>query len=308
MIDHLRQMAIFARVVDEGSFRAAAKDIGLAPSRISETVSELETYLGITLLYRTTRKITLTNEGRIFYGRVVEMMRSAEAGLNELNALSLEPVGALRLLIPAFLATGPLSTAIADFAKLHPNVAFSVSYTDHPVDLIDGGFDLSIRAGWLDDSSMMSRKLATGQRVLVAGTQYASGRKTPKRPSDLEDWDWIRYQQRSDTTEFVSSTGKVEKVTGNAQIEVDSIDAVYYFATQNMGATILPSFLADRGVASGDLIRLLPDWGLRELGIFAVWPDKSRRESLTLIFVRFLADQGLCHPEDDVARSSDTGP
>ena len=89
---------------------------------------------------------------------------------------------------------------------------------------------------------------------------------------------------------------------------MDSIDAVYYFATQNMGATILPSFLADRGVASGDLIRLLPDWGLRELGIFAVWPDKSRRESLTLLFVRFLADQGLCHPEDDVARSSDTGP
>ncbi|MEN0086932.1 MAG: LysR family transcriptional regulator, partial [Pseudomonadota bacterium] len=97
MIDHLRQMAIFARVVDEGSFRAAAKDVGLAPSRISEIVSELEAYLGVTLLYRTTRKITLTNEGRIFYARIVEMMRSAEAGLNELNALSMEPVGALRV-------------------------------------------------------------------------------------------------------------------------------------------------------------------------------------------------------------------
>lgn len=304
MIDHLRQMAIFARVVDEGSFRAAAKDIGLAPSRISETVSELEAYLGITLLYRTTRKITLTNEGRIFYAHVVEMMRSAEAGLNELNTLSLDPVGALRISIPAFLATGPLSKAIADFAKLHPNVAFSVAYTDHAVDLMDGGFDLSIRAGWLDDSSMMSRKLADGQRILVAGTEYSRGRKTPKRPSDLEEWDWIRYQQRADTTEFVSSTGKVEKVTGNAQIEVDSIDAVYYFATQNMGATILPSFLADRGVASGELIRLLPDWGLRELGIFAVWPDKSRRESLTLLFIRFLAEQGLCHPEDHVTSST----
>ena len=100
MIDHLRQMAIFARVVDEGSFRGAAKDIGLAPSRISETVSELETYLGTTLLYRTTRKITLTNEGRMFYGRVVEMLRSAETGLNELNALSLDPVGALRISMP----------------------------------------------------------------------------------------------------------------------------------------------------------------------------------------------------------------
>lgn len=294
MIDHLRQMAIFARVVDEGSFRAAAKDIGLAPSRISETVSDLEAYLGVTLLYRTTRKITLTNEGRIFYARVVDMIRSAEAGLNELNALSLEPVGALRISLPAFLTSGPLSNAVADFARQYPHVAFAISYTDHPMDLLEDGFDLNVRVGWLGDSAMMSRKLADGQRYLVAGKGYAGARETPKRPSDLEDWDWIRYHQRSDTIEFTSPSGKTEKVTGNAQIEVDSIDAVYHFATQNMGATILPSFLAERGIASGALVRLIPDWTLRPLGIYAVWPDKSRRESLTLLFVRFLADQGLC--------------
>ncbi|OAN73541.1 transcriptional regulator [Jannaschia sp. EhC01] len=296
MIDHLKQMAIFARVVDEGSFRAAAKAIGLAPSRISETVSDLESYLGTTLLYRTTRKITLTSEGRIFYARVVDMLRSAEAGLNELNALSVEPVGALRISIPAFLTTGPLSNAVANFAKLHPNVAFSVSYTDHALDLIEGGFDLNIRVGWLDDSAMMSRKLADGTRVLVAGADYARQRKTPERPSDLEDWDWIRYQQRADTTEFKSPSGKVESVTGQAQIEVDSIDAVYHFAIQNMGVTVLPSFLADRGIEAGALVPLLPDWSLRPLGIYAVWPDKSRRESLALLFIRFLAEQGLCRP------------
>lgn len=297
MIDHLRQMAIFARVVDEGSFRGAAKDIGLAPSRISETVSELETYLGTTLLYRTTRKITLTNEGRMFYGRVVEMLRSAETGLNELNALSLDPVGALRISMPAFMAQGALSKAIATFAQLHPNVAFSVVYTDHTTKLIEDGFDLNIRVGWLKDSAMMSRKLADGQRVLVAGTQYVQGRRQPNRPSDLEDWDWVRYRQRADTTEFTSLTGEVEKVTGNAQIEVDAIDAVYFFATHNMGATVLPSFLAERGIAAGKLVRLLPEWTLRPLGIYAVWPDKSRRESLTLLFVRYLADQGLCEPD-----------
>ncbi len=298
MIDHLRQMAIFARVVDEGSFRAAAKVVGLAPSRISEIVSDLEVYLGTTLLYRTTRKVSLTNEGRIFYARVVEMLRSAEAGLNELNALSLDPVGALRISLPAFLTAGPLSSAVAEFARLHPNVAFSVSYTDQPTGLIEDGFDLNVRVGWLDDSSMMSRKLADGKRVLVAGTDYASKHKVPNKPADLEDWDWIRYQQRSDTTEFTSSTGKTEKVTGRAQIEVDSIDAVYHFAVSNMGVTILPSFLAERGMSEGALVELLPDWTLRDLGIYAVWPDKSRRESLTLLFVRFLADQGLCEAPD----------
>ncbi|MEM6309399.1 MAG: LysR family transcriptional regulator [Pseudomonadota bacterium] len=302
MIDHLRQMAVFARVVDEGSFRAAAKEVGLSPSRVSETVSELEDYLGVTLLYRTTRKIALTNEGRIFHGRVVEMLRSAEAGLNEISALSLEPVGALRISIPAFMATGTLTTAVVSFAKLHPNVALSVSYTDNRVGLIEDGFDLNIRVGWLDDSSMMSRKLAVGQRSLVVGPGYASKRETPKTPADLEDWDWVRYRNRSDTTVFTGPDGTEEKVTGQAQIEVDSIDALNELACQDMGVTILPSHLAERGIEDGRLVPLLPEWQLRELGIFAVWPDKSRRESLTLLFVRFLAEKGLCE------EVSGTGP
>lgn len=302
MIDHLRQMAVFAQVVDEGSFRGAARALSLAPSRISETVSDLEAYLGTTLLYRTTRKVSLTNEGRIFYARVVEMLRSAESGLNELNAISLEPVGALRISFPAFLTSGPLSKAVADFTKLHPNVAFSIAYTDHRMGLIEEGFDLNIRVGWLDDSAMMSRKLAEVTRTLVAGTEYASRKPAPERPSDLESWDWIRYRQRADTTELTALDGTVETVTGNAQIEVDSIDSVFYFALQNAGVTILPAFLAERGIASGELVQLLPDWKLRDLGIYAVWPDKSRRESLTLLFVRFLADQRLWHPDERQSR------
>ena len=291
MIEHLRHMAIFARVVDEGSFRAAAKTIGLAPSRISQTVSDLEAFLGVTLLYRTTRKIALTNEGRMFYARVVDMMRSAEAGLNELNALSLEPVGALRISLPAFMSSSEISTSIADFIRLHPLVALSVIYTDHRMALLEDGFDLNIRAGWLDSSSMMSRKLGESERALVAGTRYAASRPQPRHPSDLEDWDWIRYQQRSDVTEFNSIEGDTVKVTGNARLEVDSVDALYHFACQNIGATVLPAHLADRGAKSGGLVRLLPEWRLRPLGYYAVWPDKSRRENLTLLFVRFLADR-----------------
>lgn len=294
MIDNLKQMAVFAQVVEEGSFRAAAKKIGLSPSRVSESVSDLEDYLGTTLLNRTTRKIALTNEGRMFYRRVAEMLQSAEAALNDLNSLSLDPVGALRISVPAFLSGGPLTTAVADFVKLHPNVAISVTYTDNVLGLVDNGFDLGIRVGWLDDSSMMSRKLGMGQRHLVAGIGYAEQRPMPLRPDDMEGWDWIRYKNRPDTTSFSNDAGQTESVTGNAQIEVDSIDALYHLACQNVGATILPSFLATRGIAENRLIRLLPDWKLVPVGIHAVWPDKSRRESLTLLFVRFLAQRDLC--------------
>lgn len=289
MIDHLKSMAVFARVVDEGSFRAAAKDLNLAPSRISEMVSDLENHLGITLLYRSTRKIALTNEGRILYANVVTMLRSAEAGLNELNAVTIKPVGQLKLSVPAFMASSALSRAMADFMHQYPLVCLSITYTDRPVGLLEDGYDLNIRVGWLDDSSLMARKLGEEDRVLVAGKGYASNRSEPTHPSDLEEWDWIRYAQRSEKIEFTSTEGETVRVQSASRLQVDSVEALYTFTGQNLGVTAVPRHLAKRGLENGDFVELLPNWKLRPLGFFAVWPDKSRRESLTLLFVRYLA-------------------
>lgn len=291
MIDHLKHMAVFARVVDKGSFRAAAQDIGVAPSRVSQTITDLENYLGTTLLYRTTRKLALTGEGRALYARVAEMLRSAEAGLNEINATVEDPVGALRVAVPAFLSTSELTGAMVAFIRQYPNVALSLFYSDRNVEIIENGFDLAIRAGTLSDSAMMSRKLGSISRALVAGAKYAKSRSAPKRPADMEGWDWIRYKQRSDTIELTSDKGETGRVTGRSQIEVDSADALYHFAVQDAGASVLPENLAKLGVASGALVRLLPKWRLGDIELHAVWPDSSRRENLTLLFVRFLADE-----------------
>lgn len=291
MIDHLKHMAVFARVVDKGSFRAAAQDLGVAPSRVSQTITDLENYLGTTLLYRTTRKLALSGEGRALYARVTEMLRSAEAGLNEINATVEDPVGALRVAVPAFLSTSELTTAMAVFIQQHPNVALSLFYSDRNVEIIENGFDLAIRAGSLPDSTMMSRKLGSISRALVAGAKYAKSRTVPKRPADMEDWDWIRYKQRSDTIELTSDKGETERVTGRSQIEVDSANALYHFALQDVGASVLPESLAKQSVASGALVRLLPEWRLGDIDLHAVWPDSSRRENLTMLFVRFLADE-----------------
>ncbi len=291
MINHLKHMAVFARVVDKGSFRAAAQDLGVAPSRVSQTITDLESYLGTTLLYRTTRKLALTGEGRTLYRRVTEMLRSAEAGFNEINANTNDPVGALRVSVPAFLAMSDLSTAMANFIKRYPNVALSLYYNDRKVEIIENGFDLAIKAGSLADSAMMSRKLGAIPRALVAGVEYAAARSVPQRPRDLENWDWIQYQQRSDTVDLLSEKGKMEKVGGQSQIEVDSVNALYHFAQQNVGTTVLTENLAAQGVASGALVRLLPKWRPPDIDLHAVWPDSSRRENLTLLFVRFLADE-----------------
>lgn len=291
MIDHLRHIAIFARVVDLGSFRAAAKDIRLAPSRVSEIVTDLEDFLGATLLNRTTRKIALTNEGRKFYAHAVEMVRSAEGGLDELNALSLEPAGSLRISVPAFMSSSSLATAMGDFTRRHPHVDLSVSFTDLPVDLLRDGFDLNVRVGWLDDSSMMSRKLGEIERVLVSGVDYAMARPDLQHPRDLESWDWIRYAQRSNAMEFNADSGHTVKVSGRSRLQVDSIDALLHYTRFNFGVTVLPKYLVDQGLKAGEFIKHLEDWSLAPLGIYAVWPDQSRRENLTVHFVRFLAEQ-----------------
>lgn len=248
----------------------------------------LDKTLGVTLLNRTTRKIALTNEGRIFYARVVDMIRSAESGLNDLNALSIEPVGALKVSMPAFMSSSSLARAIGEFAREHPLVTLSVNFSDRPVGLIEAGFDVNIRVGWLDDSAMMSRKLGEEGRMLVVGKEYAAARPKPIRPRDLEDWDWIGYDQRRDTIEFTRNA-ETESVKGNSHLRVDSVDAMYTFAVQNLGVTVVPNHVAQSGLQDGSLIQLLPNWRLKPLGFYAVWPDKSRRESLSLLFVRFLA-------------------
>ncbi|GAA6207110.1 LysR family transcriptional regulator [Cognatishimia sp. WU-CL00825] len=263
----------------------------MAPSRVSEIVTDLEDFVGTTLLNRTTRKIALTNEGRKFYAHAVEMVRCAEDGLDELNALSLEPAGSLRVSVPAFMSSSSLATAMGDFTTRYPHVELSVSFTDLPVDLLRDGFDLNIRVGWLEDSSMMSRKLGEIERVLVAGVDYAKARPDPQHPRDLETWDWIRYKQRSNAMEFSSGSGHPVKVAGRSRLQVDSIDALVQYTRRNFGVTVLPRYLVHEGLKEGEFVELMERWRLAPLGIYAVWPDQSRRENLTVHFVRFLAEQ-----------------
>lgn len=293
MINYLRHMAVFARVVDEGSFRAAAKGLGLAPSRVSETVSDLEKYLCVTLLYRTTRKLTLTNEGRKFYVHVTDLIRSAEAGLNELNVLSQALIGELKISLPAFLASSTISTSIAEFAREHPKVTLSLIYTDQMMDILSEGLDLTIRVGWLDDSSMMSRKLGENRRLLVASKAYFEAHPTAKHPNDLKSWDWIGFHSRPNAVEFTTASGESVILSEEATISMSSTEAIIHFAKQGTGLAILPEHLVEASIKRGELVHVLPKWKLKSLGYYAVWPDKSRRENLTLMLVRFLAERGM---------------
>ena len=290
MIDKLRSIAVFACVVDQGTFRGAAKTLGLSPSRVSETVSELETDLGVTLLYRTTRQLSLTLEGRALYEKAQAMLAAAESGLDAVNPSSAEPQGVLRVTAPAFATQTGLMDRFAGFALRYPKVELSFDFSDAPRDLIRDGYDVSIRAGWLEDSEHMTRSLGYEDRFLVASPAYVGARLEPTHPEDLEDWNWIRFSMRPDKTELTDQSGETVLVTGGSNLKVNSASSLYEFAVRGLGVTAIPENLACRGFGRGDLVHVLPEWSLKPLGLHAVWPKQARRENLTTLFVRYLAE------------------
>lgn len=289
MIDKLRSIAIFSTVVDQGSFRAAALHLGLAPSRVSEVVSGLEKELGVTLLYRSTRQISLTNEGRHLHAKAEDMLRAAEEGLDAINPHSKEPSGALRITAPAFVAQTNLMDSFSQFSATYPKVDLNFDFSDRPSALIRDGFDVAIRAGWLTDSDLMARTIGRVERFLVASPGYVAQMPPPAHPKDLEAWQWIRFVMRANQTELTSDGGETVTVLGKSRISVNAAEALYEFAARGMGLSAIPEHLACRGFDRGDLVHVLPKWSLQPLGLHAVWPNQVRKENLTMTFVRFLA-------------------
>lgn len=125
----------------------------------------------------------------------------------------------------------------------------------------------------------------------MASPDYLASKPSPSQPSDLEEWDWIRFAMRPDKAELISSQGKAVSVTGQSHVSVNSADALYEFAARGLGVSAIPEHLACRGFDRGDLVPVLPQWSLKPLSIYSIWPDQSRRENLTMIFVRFLSKE-----------------
>lgn len=290
MIDYLKHMAIFSEVAETGSFSKAAKNLGIAPSRVSEAVSKLEVYVGVTLLYRTTRQVALTSEGRRFHAHISSILNNVQKGLNELSNSKSEPSGTLHISVPAYLSSSRLAIAIGTFVELHSQVHISASFTDHDVNPIKDGFDMCIRSGRFTIDGSTVRKLGELERTIVVGKGYFSNRDEPKHPKDLIDWDWINYRHKKRTLKLKSSKGKKATllIDKQARLQVDNIDALSFFGKMNLGVAVMPESFARQGVEEGKLVHLLNDWRLPPVQYFAVWPEKSTRQSLISVFVSFL--------------------
>ena len=290
MIDNLRAIAIFATVAETGSFSAAGRQLRLATSGISQHVTKLEDRLGVTLFYRSTRSLSLTSDGKRLLEHALRMMAAAEDGLNSIADISQEPAGALTVTLPAFMAESTYEQAIWDFVSRHAAVAITIKYLDRNFDLVAEGIDLALRMGELPDSTLRSRRLGSFGRRLVCAPSYVAKVGKIKTPDDRRACDFVTMDGLIDQISLLKGD-KVEAIhTNKGRVQVDSFVALRSAILAGLGVQRLPASVANSDLRSGALVELLPKWTIPELGIFAVWPDTSRRSSLTRLLIDHMVE------------------
>lgn len=290
MIDDLRALAIFARVAEAGSFSAAGRALRLSTSVVSHHVKALETRHGVTLLHRSTRALSLTGEGHRLLEAARRMVEAAAEGLDAIADISAGPAGALRLTMPAFLTNSPQENAIWRFARRYPNVAITLHGSDEQINLIAEGYDLAIRLGAMPESTLMSRKIGTFERLLVAAPTYLETIEKPAVPQDLTRCDFVLLDMLPD--KFVLRRGKAEVTVlpEQSRVVVNSISGARSAVLAGLGLQKLPLSEISEDLATGRLVRVLPDWSMPTLNIHAVWPGSSRRSSLVRLLLEYLLE------------------
>jgi DNA-binding transcriptional LysR family regulator len=284
MLDHLRALAVFARVADLGSFRAAARVLGLSPSVVSHHLRELEARLATPLLYRTTRRLALTPAGERLLTSARQMVEAAERGLDGVSSAG----GKLRVTAPAFLAATGLCRDLAAFSARHPNVQLVISFSEVTLDLLRDGLDVAFRIGKLADSAHMSRKLTDMPRVLVSAPAAIERGPRLRAPRDLETRSFIQLSSRPPLLSLASPGHKPTTVALSPKISVDSAAAVRELALAGAGLATLPELLVRDDLRRGRLVVVLPRWTVASVGVYAVWPSHPQRAELTQAFVAFV--------------------
>jgi len=289
MLD-LQQLASFLAVVRAGSFVGAADATGLSKAAVSRHVTELEATLGVRLLHRTTRRLSLTDEGQRFHVRAGELMEALQDLETETASSGGEASGLLRINAPVTFGNLHLAPLWPRFLAEHPKVSLDIVLNDRVVDLVDEGYDLAIRITTLGSSQLVSRRLATTRIVLCAAPAYLDAHGAPAHPRDLAAHEVFAYSYWTggDDWRFNGPDGEVS-VRVHPRIRSNSGDTCRVAALEGRGIILQPEFLVGPDLRAGTLVELLPGYRSLELGIHAVYPTRKHLPMKTRRLVDFLA-------------------
>lgn len=288
-MDKFLEMQTFAAVVDAGSFVRASESLNISKAAVSRYVADLEERLGARLLHRTTRKLSLTEEGRAFHIRCKALLDDLEDAESEITASSMQASGLVKINVPVTFGIMHLAPLWPDFMAANPRVILDVTLSDRVVDLVDDGYDLAVRIGSLPNSSLISRKLASTRMILCASPAYLEKHGNPEHPTDLAEHTVLAYSllATGDTWELKGPEGKV-KVVVHPVMRSNSGDTCRAAALKHQGIILQPSFLVDEDLRSGALVDFMPQYRSAEFGIYAVYPSRQYVSAKVRLLIEFL--------------------
>lgn len=291
-MDKFQEMASFVAVVEAGSFVGAADATGLSKAAVSRHVADLEQRLGARLLHRTTRRLSLTDDGQLFLVRAKDLLAAIDEAESEISSRSGEPSGVLRINAPLTFGVRHLAPLWGRFADKYPRVSLDISLNDRIVDLVEEGYDLAVRITNLPSSQLISRKLASTRTVLCASPEYLRRRGAPLHPHELAQHEIVSYSYSSSRGEwtFIGPGDEVVSVRVRARIHANNGDTCRAAALDHRGIILQPDFLVADDLREGALVELMPAYRSSELGIHAVYPSRKHLPIKTRRMIDYLAE------------------
>jgi DNA-binding transcriptional LysR family regulator len=287
-MENLTDIAVFVRVVENGSFTDAAEELQLSRAAVSKCVSRLEERLGARLLNRTTRRLSLTEAGAALFeaGRAaIVQIEDAELMVSKLQD---EPRGRLKVSVPVSFGMLHIAPALAEFLAQYPHIAVDMKFDDRIVDLVAEGYDAAVRISNLSDSSLVARKLAPERMVVCASPSYLAAHPAIETPEDLASHNCILYSYLPAIWRFTGQDGEEIAVPVGGNLRVNNGIAEREAAIKGVGVVLLPTFYVGDAIRDGRLKTLLGEYQAGELGIYAVYPQRKHLPPKVRAFIEFL--------------------
>ncbi|TQV84967.1 LysR family transcriptional regulator [Aliikangiella coralliicola] len=291
MIEDVRYLIVFAKVVEKGSFRAGASSLSLSTASVSAYVSRLEENLGVALLYRNTRKLSLTSDGEKVFEVAKDIMSLYENGIYDFKRSDKTSCHNLKVSVPALFIHSEFMQKIAAFIDNNPNVNLSLLYSDIRNDIIANGIDIALRIGDMPDSTLKAKRVFSFNRKVVASNELLDKYPPITHPKDLQEFPWIGLTMRASTRTFTNAEGDKIEIKYSPKTFVDNIDAAYRLAKLGSGIAVPPDFLANDDLANNKVVELLPDWSVDSLKVYAVWPSNVPTNSLIYDFIQSVSPE-----------------
>lgn len=289
----LNDVAVFVCVVQSGSFTAAAERLNLSKSVVSKYVTRLEDRLGARLLIRTTRRLNLTEVGRIFFEQSLQGLDTIVNAEEAVSVLQGEPRGTLRVSCPVSFGVLHVAPAIVDFMKRYTDIFVEMSFDDRKVDLIREGIDISVRIASDLDPGLVARRVGPCRHVLVAAPEYLQRHGEPRTPKELADHNVITYQYQQSPWEWEFRMPGAAPITVpvTGRLQMNNSLAIREAVLAGLGITRTPSFVVGRDLQQGRLRAILAEYELLELSIYLVYPQRQHIAPKIRAFVDFMAER-----------------